>query len=144
MTVGLLSWGMDECIFCRIVSGEEDAYILFEDALTTAILDRNPAIQGHSLVMPNTHLTYLFTEEGESIAEAVFHTVRTVARAMEKTFELDGVSLFYTTPALVGDVTHAHVHLLPRYTDDQIHLALAREPLGDDADRIATRIRSHI
>lgn len=134
---------MDECTFCRIVSGDETAFVLHENDLTTAFLDGNPAIEGHSVVIPNSHQTLLFTAE-ESIAESVFQTVRTLVRALDEAFEIDGVSLFYTTPELVGEVTHAHVHLLPRYKDDQIQLALSREPLGNDADRIAREIRKHI
>lgn len=134
---------MDECTFCRIVGGDEPAFILYENDMTTTFLDGNPAIQGHSLVIPNSHQAYLFTAE-ESIAMSVFQTVRILARALEETFEIEGVSVFYTTPDLVGDVTHAHVHLLPRYADDQIRLALSRKPLGDDADRIAREIRNHI
>lgn len=134
---------MDDCTFCRIGSGDEPAYVLYEDDLTTAFLDTNPAIRGHSIVMPNSHETYLFTVE-ESVAESVFQTVRTLARAMEAAFEIDGVSIFYTTPDLVGHVTHGHVHLLPRYAGDQIRLALPREQLGDDADEIAEEIRQHI
>lgn len=64
--------------------------------------------------------------------------------ALNEAFDLDGVSLFYTTPGLVGEVTHAHVHLLPRYADDQIHLALTRKPLGTEADQIASKIRNHV
>lgn len=54
---------MDECAFCRIIKEGKDAHILFSDEETTAVLDRNPAIQGHSLVIPNTHRTQLFTTE---------------------------------------------------------------------------------
>lgn len=134
---------MDDCTFCRIVSGDEPADILYEDDQTMAFLDGNPAIRGHSVVIPKSHETFLFTAE-ESVANSVFQSVRSLARALEEAFEIDGVSLFYTTPDLVGHVTHAHVHLLPRYTGDRIRLALPREPLGDDADEIAQAIREHI
>lgn len=134
---------MDDCTFCRIVNGDETAYTLYEDDQTTAFLDNDPAIRGHSIVIPNSHQNFLFTDEG-SVPDSVFQTVRTLARAMEDAFEIDGVSIFYTTPDLIGEVTHAHVHLLPRYAGDRIRLGLHREPLGDDADEIAQEIRDHI
>lgn len=134
---------MDDCTFCRIVNGDETAYVLYEDGETTAFLDENPAIRGHSIVIPNSHQSVLFNAE-EAISESVFRTVRTLARALERAYEIDGVSIFYTTPDLVGNVTHAHVHLLPRYAGDRIRLALHREPLADDADEIVAEIREHI
>lgn len=132
---------MEKCKFCQIVTGERDAYILYENERTAAFLDSNPAIQGHTLVVPKTHHEFLFTDN-ESISTAVFETVRTVARAMSRTLEPDGVSLFYTSAELVGHITHAHVHLVPRYADDDIHLALPRESLnGRGAARLAGEIR---
>lgn len=132
---------MEGCEFCQIVDGERNAHFLYENERTAAFLDRNPAIQGHSLVVPKTHHEFLFTED-EARVSAVFETVRTVARAMNQTLDPDGVSLFYTSAELVGRVTHAHVHVLPRYVDDDIHLALSRDSLDTtDAASLAQWIR---
>ncbi|MFB6295750.1 MAG: HIT family protein [Halobacteriales archaeon] len=132
---------MEACAFCRIVAGETDAHVVYEDDQTAAFLDRNPAVPGHTLVVPKSHSEFLFTDD-VSVAEAVFETVRTVGMAIHETLGSDGVSLFYTSAELVGTVTHAHVHVLPRYADDDIHLALARESVPDDeAARLAARIR---
>jgi histidine triad (HIT) family protein len=135
---------MAECAFCQIVTGERDAYVIYEDEQTAAFLDSHPAIQGHTLVAPRTHHKYLFTGD-ESRAMAVFRTVRRVAMGINQTLEPDGVSLFYTSADLVGQVTHAHVYLLPRYTDDNIHLALARESLNDEeAARLVAHLRDNL
>lgn len=135
--------GMDECVFCEIVRGEQDAYILHETERTTAFLDDNPAVHGHTLVVPKPHHEFLLTDD-ESLVTDVFETVRTVALALNETLDPDGVSLFYTSAELVGHVTHAHVHLLPRYTDDDIRLALARNPLDDEAAaRLVARVQEH-
>lgn len=131
---------MDDCEFCRIAAGEAHASRLYEDDRTVAFLDSDPAIEGHALVVPRAHHEDLLTAS-ESASTAVFHTVRTVADAMERVLAPDGFSVFHTSGVLVGDVTHAHVHLLPRYADDDISLALSRQPPGDDADRVAARLR---
>lgn len=133
---------MDECPFCRIIAGESDAYVLYETERTIAFLDRNPATRGHTLVVPREHREYLFSTEA-SLAEPVFRTVDDVSMAIEKALDPDGVSLFYTTSTLVGEITHAHVHLLPRYTDDDIQLSLPRELIPEDvAEHVTERIRS--
>jgi histidine triad (HIT) family protein len=133
---------MAECPFCQIVAGEVDAHRLHEDELTVAFLDENPAARGHLLVVPRAHVQHLFADDDESVPVAVFRTVHRVATALDRVLEPAGVSLFYTSAELVGSVTHAHVHVVPRYHDDSIHLALEREPLGADADALADRIRA--
>lgn len=123
---------MADCAFCRIAAGESDAHLLHADERTVAFLDAHPAVRGHALVAPTGHHEHLLTADA-SLAADVFRTVRAVARGLNEVLDPDGVSLFYTTATLVGTVTHAHVHLLPRYADDDVRLSLAREPLDEDA-----------
>lgn len=133
---------MTECAFCDIVAGGQDAHVFYEDDETVAFLDANPAVHGHSLVIPRTHREDLFDDDGQGAA-AVFETVERVASALRSTLALDGVSLFYTTADLVGDVTHAHVHVVPRYEGDDVHLALERNALAEPAaDRLDARLRA--
>ena len=132
---------MDPCEFCRIVDGEGDAHRVYEDEETLAFLDAEPAAPGHTLVVPRAHHESLFAAD-EATATAVFRTARTVARAIERTLSPDGFSLFHTSRDIVGNVTHAHVHLVPRHADDHIRLSLARDPLPEDEGaRLADRIR---
>jgi histidine triad (HIT) family protein len=62
---------------------------------------------------------------------------------MNRTLDPDGFSVFHTTGGLVGTVEHAHLHLLPRFADDDVRLALGRGELDDsDAERVVERVRS--
>lgn len=135
---------MDDCAFCQVAAGDRDAYVFYEDEETLAFLDANPAVHGHTLVVPKPHHEHLFTADA-SIAAAVFETLRTVALALHETMDADGVSVFYTSADLVGSMTHAHVHLVPRYVDDDIRLALERKPLDDEAAaELAARVGEHL
>lgn len=132
----------DDCEFCRIAAGEQAAHVLYEDELTLAFLDENPATTGHTLVVPRAHEEEVVTADG-STGAAVFETVRTVATALESVLESDGFSVFHTSGPLVGSVDHAHVHLVPRRTDDDVRLSLSRTPLEPDAAADLTgRVRS--
>lgn len=136
--------GMETCSFCRIIEGDEDAHLLLETERTTAFLDENPAAGGHTLVVPNEHHDFLFTDDAALVSD-VFVAAQRVVTAMKRTLDPDGVSLFYTSGGLAGQVTHAHVHLVPRYVDDDIHLALARLDLDDaEASRLAASIRAEV
>ena len=46
---------MDNCIFCKIASGEIPAATLYEDDLFRVILDLGPASKGHALILPKNH-----------------------------------------------------------------------------------------
>lgn len=131
----------DDCPFCRIIAGEKDAHIVYEDARTIAFLDENPACVGHTLVVPTAHRPDLLIADPETNT-AVFETMRNVSRAMEDAFDPDGFSVFYSTGSIVGRVEHAHVHLLPRDEDDDISLSLRRGRLEDeDAAAFVSRLR---
>ncbi|RKD97566.1 HIT family protein [Halopiger aswanensis] len=134
----------EECPFCRVIEGEKDAHVVYEDARTIAFFDENPACVGHTLVVPTAHRPDLLIADAETNA-AVFETVRKVSTAMEATLEPDGFSVFYSTGPIVGRVEHAHVHLLPRYEDDDISLSLRRTALEDETARELTdRIREEL
>jgi histidine triad (HIT) family protein len=134
---------MPGCSFCDVVSGEAAAYVLHEDDRTLAFLDMNPAARGHTLVVPKDHRAELLAgveapvsldeEDDQPPADAsdVFETVETVSRRLDDRLDPDGFSVFYTTETLVGTVTHAHVHLVPRDDGDDISLALDRRPLDE-------------
>lgn len=133
---------MDECAFCRIVSGENEAHVLYEDERTLAFLDANPAVEGHMLVIPKAHREDVLGCE-PATATAVFDTVRTVSRALDAAFDPDGFSVFHSTGTLVGNVKHAHVHVVPRRTDDDVHVSLPRQRLSErEGARIAAAIRA--
>jgi histidine triad (HIT) family protein len=132
------------CEFCQIAAGDRSAHVLHEDERTIAFLDENPAVTGHSLVVPKTHEDDVVLID-ESASAAVFETVRTVARALKTTLEPTGFSVFHTSGPLVGTVDHAHVHLVPRFADDEVALSLSRDRLDpDEGAALRNRVRKHL
>ena len=49
----------DNCLFCRIVSGELPATMIYEDDVSFAFLDHRPLFPGHSLLVPREHVETL-------------------------------------------------------------------------------------
>lgn len=135
---------MGECEFCEIIEGEQDAHVIYEDEPTIAFLDAEPAIRGHTLVAPTTHHESIFRADS-ALSGPIFDTVEAVALAIGEVLDPDGFSLFHTTGTLVGHITHAHVHLLPRYETDSIHLSLPREALTEpEATQLAEQLRLEV
>lgn len=135
---------MDDCSFCRIAAGDGEAHRLTADDSTVAILDDNPAVPGHALVVPRAHHEDLATAP-EADWVAVFRTVHALAGAMSRALDPDGFSVFHTSGDMAGTVTHAHVHLLPRSVDDGVAVSLARSRLDpEDGERLAARLRAEL
>ncbi len=96
------------------------------------------------IVIPRAHEEDVLTID-ESVSTAVFNTVRIVSTALEAALEPSGFSVFHTSGPLVGTVDHAHVHLVPRFADDDVALSLPRDRLDpDEATHLRDRVRAHL
>lgn len=113
---------MTDCVFCSIAAEDSPAYRLYEDEHSLAFLDIEPATRGHTLVIPKTHYETT-TDMPESLAGRVFKTVHRVSDALETAYQLDGFALVQENGVTAEqDVSHAHVHIIPRYGDDALDL----------------------
>lgn len=109
-----------DCIFCSIVAGSAPALVVREDSRTVAFLDRNPAGDGHTLVVPRLHAEDIWAISEEAFAD-VARATHAVARMIEERLSPDGVTLFQANrPAGWQDVFHLHVHVVPRWHGDTL------------------------
>ena len=134
---------MTDCVFCRIVSDRAPAHRLYEDDDTVAFMDINPATDGHCLVIPRRHAADVW-ELPEDDGLAVWRTVSRLAHAIRGTLRPDGLNLLQSNGrAALQTVFHFHVHLIPRWKGDGIHVPLMRAP-GDRSrlEEIADKIRA--
>lgn len=103
------------CIFCRIAAGEAPAYRIYEDALSFAILDINPFVQGHCLVLPRRHVPWWYELTEEETA-SLFNVARIIANRMMTAFKPDFV-MYY---ARGRRIPHTHLFLVPTSDGDLI------------------------
>jgi histidine triad (HIT) family protein len=107
----------DGCIFCRIVAGEAEASVAYEDGATLAFMDLAQFARGHTLVVPKRHVRDIFELDGETGAALMEATAR-VARAVDRAFSPDGLSIWQANRAPWQEVLHMHIHVLPRWQGD--------------------------
>lgn len=103
----------DSCIFCKIVSGEAKANIVYSDKQVTAFRDIHPVAPTHILIVPNKHIESVTTLEVED--EPLMGHIFTVARklANDEGITDGGFRLITNTGANGGQtVFHLHVHLI--------------------------------
>lgn len=95
---------------------EPDLNIVYENALVTCVLDIAPFNEGHLLILPKQH--YLDVEEiDQATAYAVMDASKLLSIALKKAFTPDGISICQNGGSF-NDLTHYHMHLIPRYTGD--------------------------
>ncbi|MFQ5415969.1 MAG: HIT family protein [Myxococcota bacterium] len=132
---------VDDCIFCKIVSGDTPCFKVTEDDLTLVFLDLFPVNEGHTLVIPKEHFHDLFEIDGPTLAAVAAASLR-VAHAIDTALGAEGLGVFQLNRAAAGQtVFHYHMHLLPRNTGDP--LALHSRVRGEDSAlrETAERIR---
>jgi histidine triad (HIT) family protein len=107
-----------DCVFCRIVAGQAPAYVVAEDDLSMAFLDRGQAAAGHTLVVPRTHASDIWEISWPNLT-AVMVMAKQVAHLLDERLSPDGLNLTQSNRAAGWqDVFHFHVHVIPRWIGD--------------------------
>jgi histidine triad (HIT) family protein len=134
-----------DCIFCHIAAGQAPAERLYENDATVAFMDINPATDGHCLVIPRRHADDIWSLDPED-GVAVWRTVHRVARVVRDALGAEGLNLLVANGRVpFQTIFHYHVHAVPRYAYDDIHLPWI--PRTGDPERIAhaaTQLRAVI
>jgi histidine triad (HIT) family protein len=108
-----------DCVFCRIVAGEEEASVVNEDERTITFMDIQPVVQGHMLVVPRVHAARLADVDAEDGAQ-LFRVGQLAAAALyASSLRSEGVNFFVADGEAAGqDVFHVHLHVIPRFAGD--------------------------
>ena len=106
----------DNCLFCRIVSGEVAATIVYEDDNSVAFLDHRPLFHGHTLLVPRVHVE-TFGELPVSQVGPFFKTAQLLSRAIEPALDAEGTFVAMNN-RVSQSVPHLHVHVVPRRRKD--------------------------
>ena len=115
------------CIFCKIANGEIPSYKIYEDDNFLAFLDISQATIGHTLVIPKKHYENIF-ELPEDID--IFKVVVKVANALNESLNIDGLNIVNNNKEAAGQtVNHYHIHLIPRYKDDDFKIVFSSNNL---------------
>ena len=137
---------MNECIFCKIITGELSCRKLYEDEAVLCILDigqvysdRGECISGRSLIIPKRHVTWFYDLE-DNEAGNLFIAAKKMSTKIKRAFDPD----FITVIIRGQRVPHAHIILQPTYegyiidkmfASIQSYFKLAPDELLDDMAR---------
>jgi histidine triad (HIT) family protein len=133
-----------QCIFCRIIGGEEMVSLVHEDDQTLAFLDIQPMSKGHTLIVTKDHYETLF-DLPEELAAHCLAVARRIAPGIKRAMSAQAINIFSANGAAGGqDVLHFHLHLIPVREGEpfalQLPMADAPIPSRSDLDITAARV----
>lgn len=122
----------ENCIFCKIAAGEIPSATIYEDGDFRVILDIEPASKGHALILPKEHYANLYELSDELAAKALIVAKKVIAK-MTEIVGCDGYNVVQNNGVAAGQtVFHFHIHLIPRYKDDNVNIAWKQGKLTEE------------
>ena len=113
----------ENCIFCKIAAGEIPSATIYEDDDFRVILDIEPASK--------EHYANLY-ELPEELASKVLIVAKKVITSMTEIVGCDGYNVLQNNGEVAGQtVFHFHMHLIPRYKDDDVTIGWKPGKLTD-------------
>lgn len=135
----------DSCIFCKIIRDEIPSICIYEDNDFKVILDKFPSTPGHTLIVPKQHSDDIFGLS-EDITGKVFPLVQKVAGAIQKSMTPDGINILQNNGEAAGQsVLHFHVHIIPRFKNDDIRIGWKQKEVSSgEFENLSALISSNL
>ena len=130
-----------DCIFCRIAAGRLSSVPILRTERVYAFLDIAPVHYGHTLVIPQDHYENLLDLPDDLWLE-MGQVCRRVAQALRVAYQADGFNLGMNNFPAAGQVVfHAHLHVIPRYYDDDLQLFPQGEYQAGEMQTVGQKLR---
>ena len=132
---------MADCIFCKIISGDIPADIIKRDKNIVVFL----SLDGHPLIVPARHIPDIFTLPPDVASDLMCEAV-SVSNALRDALGCEGINLVQSNGAAAGqDVFHFHLHIKPRWKDDDVILSWNTKTVEDQERRaLAEKLRHRL
>ncbi len=127
-------------IFSKIIAGDIPCYKIAENDDFIAFLDVFPLKKGHTLVVPKKEVDYIFDLDQETYS-GLMNFSKQVAIAIKQAVPCNRISV-----GVFGlEVPHAHVHLIPMNTMNDVNFANEKLKLSkEEFEQVAFEIRKYI
>lgn len=139
------------CPFCLLVQDRENAGNLFkqtdivlESRDVTALMATNkyPGNPGHVLIIPNEHFENIY-DLPLALSSKIHALSRDIALAMKSEYSCDGIMLRqHNEPAGDQHIWHYHLHVIPRFQNDDFLNARKVPFEQDERTRYAQKLKN--
>ncbi|MDD5791206.1 MAG: HIT family protein [Erysipelotrichaceae bacterium] len=128
------------CIFCEIVKGNIPSSKVYEDERSIGILDISQATKGHTLIIPKKHYDNILDMPDDEYAALMLKAKETAHKL--KKLNPNGFNILSNiNPAAGQSVMHAHIHIIPRY-DENDGISIDFKENKEDLEKILSVINS--
>ncbi|MEU7715906.1 HIT domain-containing protein [Micromonospora chalcea] len=109
------------CPFCEIVQRRDpDTREIYRNEHVVAFFPLEPATLGHTLVIPRQHIPDIWSLDAETASHLARATLG-LSRAIRRATEPEGLNVIQSNgAAATQSVFHLHVHIVPRWANDQL------------------------
>lgn len=121
---------MEDCLFCKIIKGEVPSKKVYEDDKVLVFLDINPNTNGHMLMIPKEHYKDITDVDIDTLTYMISKIREVIVPIMEEKLNCNGFTLSQNN-GIVEEVKHFHIHIIPRYSDDDLKLEINKDKLID-------------
>lgn len=144
-----------DCPFCDVVRGvprplpyTQPEDVVLHNELVTAFISSCwwPNNPGHVVIVPNKHFENLYELPG-MYGAAIHDVSRVIALALKAVFRCDSISTRqHNEPGGGQDVWHYHLHVFPRYEDDDLYVLTPQRRTTTPEERrpYAERLRAYL
>ena len=134
-----------ECIFCKIASGQIPSAKIYEDEIVVAFLDICPISDGHTLVMSRQHFEKVHNCPPELLGQ-IWTRLGRIAGAVASATGADGYNVLCNNGRAAGQIVdHLHFHIVPRKTGDGVFTQWPSHKYAQGkAETIAAKIKSKL
>ena len=122
---------MEKDVFCKIIDGEIPSYTIYEDEDVIAILDISQVTKGHTLVISKKHYENFLATPIE-VMHKVMDVAQKIGQAQITRLHAKGVNILTNCYPEAGQtVMHFHVHVIPRYENNDGFILEMKENAGN-------------
>ena len=118
-----------DCLFCKIIEGSIPSKTIYEDEKVKVFLDINPDTNGHCLIIPKKHIVTV-SELDNNLITHILEVEKKMYKLLKDKLNIEGLTIVQNND-LGQEVKHYHVHLIPRYKDDNWNLNFNKDILKD-------------
>jgi histidine triad (HIT) family protein len=111
---GEIKLHIHQCLGCRLANKEQVVHLIYENDKLSCILDHDPFNAGHTMILPKQHLeeSHEFSDE---MNLSIMRAVQLLSKAINELYTPDGITICQNG-GIFSELTHYHMHVVPRYT----------------------------
>ncbi len=131
----------EECIFCKLAGGQIPTNSIYEDDDFKVVMDLSPASKGHCIILPKTHAKNLL-ELPDEYCQKILLVAKKCCKVLKEVLHCDGINVLQNNGKVAGQtIFHLHIHLIPRYEGDNVHIKWVEHKEESNLEELAAEIR---